>query len=126
VIETVDRLKLAGILATEAEKQGRAPQFYVHVNTGAEPQKAGVAPEQLEQFLRRIGEDHGLSISGVMCIPPLMEEPALHFALLEKLARANGLQQISCGMSADYDIAIGLGATQVRVGTAIFGPRVLD
>lgn len=126
VIETVDRLKLAGVLAREAEKQGHTPLYYAQVNTGAEPQKSGFPPEELAQNLRQIDEDYKMKISGLMCIPPQMEEPALHFALLEKLARAHELHHISCGMSADFDIAIGLGATQVRVGTAIFGLRVVD
>ncbi|MHA1522923.1 MAG: YggS family pyridoxal phosphate-dependent enzyme [Alphaproteobacteria bacterium] len=123
VIETVDRPKLARILAAEMKEQARTPLLYAQVNTGAEPQKTGVLPDDLPQFLQQISADYGLVVDGLMCIPPQEEEPALHFALLEKLARMQGLKVISCGMSADFEVAIAQGATQVRVGTAIFGPR---
>jgi len=125
VIETLDRPKLARVLAEEMAKQNRHPRLYVQINTGAELQKAGVLPEEAADFIARCRDEFGLEIEGLMCIPPIDEEPALHFALLGKLARANGLENLSMGMSADFEKAIALGATHVRVGSAIFGVREL-
>lgn len=121
-IETVDRPKIAEALAVEIKKQGKHPILFVQVNTGAEPQKAGVLPEETDAFLGRCHE-LGLRISGLMCIPPADEEPALHFALLQKIARRNGLALLSMGMSADFEAAVTFGATHVRVGSGIFGHR---
>lgn len=121
-IETVDRPKIAQALAAEITKQGKHPILFVQVNTGAEPQKAGVLPEETDAFLATC-QQLGLRISGLMCIPPADEEPALHFALLEKIARRNGLNVLSMGMSADYEAAVKFGATHVRVGSGIFGHR---
>jgi len=123
VIETVDRPKLAHALAKEIAATGRRPDVFVQVNTGAEPQKAGVLPETADAFIRACTEEHGLPVRGLMCIPPVDEEPSLHFALLREIARRNGLPCLSMGMSADYPVAIRFGATHVRVGTAIFGAR---
>jgi pyridoxal phosphate enzyme (YggS family) len=124
VIETVDRPKIARALAGEFERTGRSLPCYIQVNTGEEPQKAGVAPGDVDAFVRECREELGLDIQGLMCIPPVDEEPALHFALLDKIAERNGLAVRSMGMSADYEKAISLGATHVRVGTAIFGQRM--
>ncbi len=123
VIETVDREKLAVELAKEIARAGRTPKLYVQVNTGAEPQKAGILPGEADDFIRRCRETHGLIISGLMCIPPADEPPSPHFALLAEIARRNGITTLSMGMSADYDPAIQLGATHVRIGSAIFGAR---
>ena len=123
VIHTVDRDKIAGALAAEMARQGRAPRLLVEVNTGEEPQKAGVAPGGAADFVARCRDVHGLEICGLMCLPPLDEAPGPHFALLRKLAEECGLQELSMGMSADFETAISFGATMVRVGTAIFGPR---
>jgi pyridoxal phosphate enzyme (YggS family) len=123
VIHTVDRPKIATALAAEMARQGRTPRLLVQVNTGAEPQKAGVLPEETEAFLRFVREDCGLAISGLMCIPPAEDQPSPHFALLARLARDAGLPLLSMGMSADFAAAIQLGATHVRVGSAIFGAR---
>jgi pyridoxal phosphate enzyme (YggS family) len=123
VIETVDRDKIAAGLAKEIIKQGRTPKLYVQVNTGAEPQKAGIAPDEAVAFVARCREHHGLTIEGLMCIPPLEENPGPHFALLEKLAGHAGVEKLSMGMSADYELAVRFGATSVRVGSAIFGHR---
>lgn len=123
VIQTVDRPKLARALADEMEKSGTRPRLLVQVNTGAEPQKAGVLPDELEAFLRLCRDECGLDIEGLMCIPPADEEPALHFALLADMARRHGLAALSMGMSGDYETAIRFGCTHVRVGTAIFGNR---
>ncbi len=123
VIHTVDREKLARHLAKEMEKQGRRLPVFIQVNTGEEPQKAGIAPGEADTFIRFCREDLGLDVAGLMCIPPVDEPPAPHFALLEKIARRNGLEKLSMGMSGDFETAIGLGATHVRVGTAIFGAR---
>lgn len=123
VIESVDREKIAEALAKEMEKQGRRVPVLVQVNTGKEPQKAGVEPEAADAFIARCRDALGLEVRGVMCIPPVDEEPALHFALLREIARRNGLPVVSMGMSDDYPTAIALGATHVRVGTAIFGSR---
>jgi pyridoxal phosphate enzyme (YggS family) len=122
-IETVDREKIAAALAAEMEKQGRSPKLFVQVNTGSEPQKAGIDPREAVAFVERCRQTHGLAIEGLMCIPPIDENPGPHFALLEKLAREAGLEKLSMGMSADYETAIAFGATHVRVGSAIFGSR---
>jgi len=123
VIETVDRPKLARALAREKESQDRRLTCYVQVNTGEEPQKAGVPPAEADAFIALCRDELALPVAGLMCIPPLDEEPSLHFALLREIARRNGLDGLSMGMSADYPVAIQFGATLVRVGTAIFGPR---
>jgi pyridoxal phosphate enzyme (YggS family) len=123
VIQTVDRPKIARTIAAAMEKLDRRPKLFVQINTGEEPQKAGVLPAAADDFLRFCRKDAGLSIEGLMCIPPAHEEPALHFALLEKIADRNGLTGLSMGMSADYETAIAFGATHVRVGSAIFGQR---
>ena len=123
VIQTLDRPKLARELAKEIARQGRRPRLLVQVNTGEEPQKAGVLPAEVDAFVAACRDTHKLPITGLMCIPPVDEEPAPHFALLAKMAARNGLATISMGMSADYETAIRLGATHVRVGTALFGHR---
>ncbi|RWC24548.1 YggS family pyridoxal phosphate-dependent enzyme [Mesorhizobium sp.] len=123
VIETVDREKIAAELAKEIARQGRAPKLYVQVNTGSEPQKAGIEPRDAVAFVTRCRNVHGLAIEGLMCIPPADENPGPHFALLEKLAREAGVANLSMGMSGDYETAIAFGATSVRVGSAIFGSR---
>lgn len=123
VIETVDREKIAAELAREIVKQGRAPKLYVQVNTGLEEQKAGNDPREAVAFVQRCREVHGLTIDGLMCIPPADENPGPHFALLEKLAAEAGVAKLSMGMSGDYEIAVAFGATSVRVGSAIFGVR---
>jgi len=123
VIETVDRDKIAAELAKEIARQGRAPKLYVQVNTGSEPQKAGIEPRDAVAFVARCRDVHGLAIEGLMCIPPADENPGPHFALLEKLAREAGVEKLSMGMSSDYETAIAFGATSVRVGSAIFGSR---
>jgi pyridoxal phosphate enzyme (YggS family) len=123
VIQSVDRERLAATLAKEMTRSGRRPDCYIQVNTGEEPQKAGVLPAELDAFVASCRDAHKLPIAGLMCIPPVDEEPALHFGLLAKMAARNGLARISMGMSADYETAIRLGATHVRVGTALFGHR---
>jgi uncharacterized pyridoxal phosphate-containing UPF0001 family protein len=123
VIESVDRDKIAAALAVEMKRQQKFPKLYVQVNTGREPQKAGVAPADVAAFLQRIREQHGLNPEGLMCIPPVEEPPQNHFVLLSRLARENGLFVISMGMSSDYEEAIAHGATHVRVGSALFGAR---
>jgi pyridoxal phosphate enzyme (YggS family) len=123
VIETVDRPRLAEALAREMGRSGRRLPCFIEVNTGAEPQKAGVLPEAADAFIRDCRDRLQLRIEGLMCVPPEDEEPALHFALLREIARRNGLQKLSMGMSADFETAIRFGATHVRVGTAIFGAR---
>jgi pyridoxal phosphate enzyme (YggS family) len=123
VIETVDRPKLARALAKAMAKTGRRPTCFVQVNTGEEPQKAGVAPAEADALVAQARDELGLPVEGLMCIPPLDEAPALHFALLAEIAKRNGLKSLSMGMSADYETAIRFGATHVRVGTAIFGAR---
>jgi len=123
VIETVDRDKIAAELAREIARQGKAPRLYVQVNIGSEPQKAGIAPKEAVAFVARCRDAHGLEIEGLMCIPPLDENPGPYFALLEKLAREAGVEKLSMGMSADYETAVAFGATSVRVGSAIFGHR---
>jgi pyridoxal phosphate enzyme (YggS family) len=122
-IHSVDRASLCEALAREQHKRGRQPNLFVQVNTGAEPQKAGVLPGEADAFLAASREIHGLEVAGLMCIPPVDEPPAPHFALLAKIAHRNGLTFLSMGMSADFALAIELGATHVRVGTAIFGAR---
>jgi pyridoxal phosphate enzyme (YggS family) len=123
VIETLDRPRLAEALKQEFARQHRAPLLFVQVNTGEEPQKAGVPPEDADAFIADCRQRVGLEIAGLMCIPPLDDEPAPHFALLREIARRNGIRSLSIGMSADYEIAIRFGATHVRIGTAIFGAR---
>lgn len=123
VIETVDREKIAAELAKEIAKQGKAPKLYVQVNTGLEEQKAGIDPREAVAFVSRCREVHGLKIEGLMCIPPVEENPGPHFALLEKLAREAGVEKLSMGMSGDFETAVAFGATSVRVGSAIFGSR---
>jgi len=122
VIETLDRPKLIEVLATEGAKAGRSPRVLVQVNTGAEPQKAGVLPEEADALIAK-ARAAGLTVEGLMCIPPADEAPGLHFALLRKIARRNGLTVLSMGMSGDYEVAIRFGATHVRVGSALFGER---
>jgi pyridoxal phosphate enzyme (YggS family) len=122
-IHTVDRPTLCAALAREIEHQGRAPLLFVEINTGAEAQKAGVLPQAADAFIGACHTDYGLTISGLMCIPPVDDPPAPHFALTAKIARRNGLPLLSMGMSADFTIAIRFGATHVRVGSAIFGHR---
>ena len=124
-IETLDRPKLARALAKEFDKQGKRPDLFVQVNTGEEQQKAGVLPDQADQFIDDCVNNYGLPVKGLMCIPPVDEEPSLHFALLAEIAARNGLTDLSMGMSHDYEIAVAFGATYVRVGTAIFGARSL-
>lgn len=125
VIETLDRPKLARTLAAEMERTGVRPRLFVQVNIGEEPQKAGIAPEETADFVALCRDTFGLAIDGLMCIPPFDEEPSMHFALLAKLAQEIGLDELSMGMSGDFEKAIAFGATYVRVGTAIFGTRVL-
>jgi pyridoxal phosphate enzyme (YggS family) len=123
VIETVDRPKLARALAREMDRQDRRLPCFIEVNTGEEPQKAGVWPDDVDALIKECRDDLDLLVVGLMAIPPEDEEPSLHFALLGELARRSGLEQLSMGMSADYEIAVQFGATHVRVGSAIFGPR---
>src|SRR5262252_9120592 len=123
-IHSLDRPSLCEALAKEIAKQGRRPTLFVEVNTGGEPQKAGVLPEETDAFVTACRERYGLTIAGLMCLPPAHEPPALHFALTAKIAKRNGLSLLSMGMSADFPLAIEFGATHVRVGTAIFGERV--
>ncbi|NJR14181.1 MAG: YggS family pyridoxal phosphate-dependent enzyme [Phyllobacteriaceae bacterium] len=123
VIETVDREKIAAELAKEMTRQNRKLRLYVQVNTGLEPQKAGIAPDDTLAFVTRCHDVHGLTVEGLMCIPPADENPGPHFALLAKLARQAGVAKLSMGMSGDYETAIQFGATSVRVGSAIFGAR---
>jgi pyridoxal phosphate enzyme (YggS family) len=123
VIETIDREKIAIALAAAMKKQNRFPKLYVQVNTGSEPQKAGIDPKEAVAFVTRCRDVHGLQIEGLMCIPPAEENPGPHFALLRKLAEEVRVPKLSMGMSGDYEIAVGFGATSVRVGSAIFGTR---
>ena len=122
-IHSVDRTSICQALAKEIKIQNRHPQLFVQINTGEEPQKAGVAPGEADAFIAACRDVHGLQISGLMCIPPVDEAPAPHFALTAKIAARNGLTNLSMGMSADYAIAIQFGATHIRVGSAIFGHR---
>ncbi|MBL8791699.1 MAG: YggS family pyridoxal phosphate-dependent enzyme [Rhizobiales bacterium] len=123
VIQTVDRDRLVAALAREMERQKKTPQLYVQVNTGLEPQKAGLAPDQVAGFIRNSERDFGIRYAGLMCIPPVDQDPAPHFRMLANLAKANGLAGLSMGMSSDFAVAIAEGATAVRVGSAIFGAR---
>ncbi len=123
VIEVVDRPKIAAALAAELKKLRRSPKLLIQVNTGAEPQKAGVLPEDCDAFLHLCREEFGLVIEGLMCIPPADEPPAPHFALLARIAARNALPILSMGMSADFEIAAQLGATHIRIGSALFGAR---
>lgn len=123
VIQTVDREKIARAIAAEATRQGKAIRLYVEVNTGLEPQKAGIAPDDCAAFLSLCRDELKLTIEGLMCIPPADENPGPHFALLRRLAEENGVARLSMGMSGDFETAIGFGATSVRVGSAIFGSR---
>lgn len=123
VIHTLDRPSLAAALAKEIERAGRAPTLLIQVNTGEEPQKGGVAPRDADRFIQLCREEFGLAPSGLMCIPPASDAPSPHFALLSMIAQRNGLGLLSMGMSSDYEQAIMLGATHVRVGSAIFGTR---
>lgn len=122
-IHSIDREKIARAIADEMAKQGRSLDLFVQVNTGEEPQKAGIMPREAAAFVEFCRQDLKLNIKGLMCIPPVDEEPAVHFALLAKIARELGLQGLSMGMSGDFEAAIALGATHVRVGSAIFGGR---
>jgi pyridoxal phosphate enzyme (YggS family) len=122
-IHSVDRPSICQALAKEIESQTRRPQLFVQINTGEEPQKAGIAPQEADAFIASCLDNYGLEISGLMCIPPVDEAPAPHFALTAKIAARNGLKNLSMGMSADYAIAIQMGATHIRVGSAIFGHR---
>lgn len=122
-IQTLDRPKLAAALAAEFARNERRPRLFVQVNTGAEPQKAGIAPESVDAFLDECRTAHKLAVDGLMCIPPADEPAAPHFALLREIARRNGLPGLSMGMSGDFETAVALGATHVRVGSAIFGKR---
>ncbi|MDQ0562741.1 pyridoxal phosphate enzyme (YggS family) [Rhizobium mesoamericanum] len=123
VIETVDREKIARALADEMKRQAKTPRLYVQVNTGLEPQKAGIAPDDTVEFVAFCRDQLGLAIEGLMCIPPVDENPGPHFALLARLAKACGIEKLSMGMSGDYETAIAFGASSVRVGSAIFGTR---
>ena len=122
-IHSLDRPSLCEALAKEFRTQARQPQLFVQLNTGEEPQKAGIAPADADGFIASCREKYGLPISGLMCIPPVNDAPAPHFALTAKIAARNGLKSLSMGMSADFAIAIQMGATHVRVGSAIFGHR---
>jgi pyridoxal phosphate enzyme (YggS family) len=122
-IHSVDRPSLCEALAKEIARQNRRPRLFVEINTGAEEQKAGVLPQDADAFLARCRDEHRLTIDGLMCIPPADEAPAPHFALTARIAARNGLKLLSMGMSADYAVAIAMGATHVRVGSAIFGAR---
>jgi PLP dependent protein len=122
-IHSVDRASICQALAKEIKSQKKHPELFVQINTGEEPQKAGVAPQDADAFIAACRDGHGLQISGLMCIPPVNEAPAPHFALTAKIAARNGLKNLSMGMSADYPIAILFGATHIRVGSAIFGHR---
>jgi len=122
-IHSVDRPTICEALAKEIEKQGRAPTLFVQINTGEEAQKAGIAPSEADAFIASCARDYRLKISGLMCIPPVDDAPAPHFALTAKIAARNGLKLLSMGMSADFAAAIRMGATHIRVGSAIFGHR---
>ena len=123
VIETLDRERLAEALAKAAQKLGRTPRVYVQVNTGEEEQKAGPAPREADGFIAAVRGTYGLTVEGLMCIPPAQEPPAAHFALLADIAARNGIAKLSMGMSADFETAVRFGATSVRVGSALFGER---
>ena len=123
VIETVDRAELARAIADAAREEGRCPQLFIQVNTGEEPRKAGVMPEETDALVHVCRDELALPVRGIMCTPPVDEEPSLHFALLREIARRNGLGELSMGMSGDFEVAVRFGATHVRIGTAIFGAR---
>lgn len=123
VIESVDREKIARALSDEISKTGKRPRLFVQVNTGAEPQKAGILPENADNFLAACRNTYGLQIEGLMCVPPVGEQASPHFALLAHIAARNGISELSMGMSSDFELAIQLGATYVRVGSAIMGER---
>jgi pyridoxal phosphate enzyme (YggS family) len=123
VIQTVDREKIAREIAREIDKQDRHPGLYVQVNTGSEPQKAGIEPDAADAFIAMCRDELDLKITGLMCIPPVDENPGPHFALLAKIARENDIDTLSMGMSDDFETAIAFGATEVRVGSAVFGAR---
>ena len=123
VIETLDRPKLASEIAKEIQRAGKTPRLYVQVNIGEEPQKAGVPPTETDAFLKSCRDEYGLQIEGLMCIPPVDQQASPYFALLAKIARRNGVSNLSMGMTQDFELAIQLGATEVRVGSAIFGAR---
>ena len=124
VIETIDRPKIAEALAHEIQKAGKTVELYIEINIGSEPQKAGILPQSADHFIKQCREDYGLNVRGLMCIPPQGQQAAPHFALLAQIAKRNGLSGLSMGMSADYPIAIQLGATIIRLGMAIFGERL--
>jgi pyridoxal phosphate enzyme (YggS family) len=123
VIETIDRLKLARSVARELEEQQKQMECYIQINTGEEPQKAGILPSETDEFIAECINEINLPVVGLMCIPPVDEDPSMHFALLAKIAARNGLEKLSMGMSSDFEIAIRFGASSVRIGTAIFGTR---
>jgi pyridoxal phosphate enzyme (YggS family) len=123
VIQSVDRDKIAAALAEEMGKQGKRPRLFIQVNTGAEPQKAGILPQDADAFISVCRDKYGLEIAGLMCVPPVDEQASPHFALLADIAARNGVKQLSMGMSSDFELAIQLGATYVRVGSAIMGHR---
>lgn len=123
VIETLDRPKLAQALAKERDRVGRCPEVFIQINTGQEPQKSGIDPLMADEFIEKVREEFQLPLTGLMCIPPANQEPAMHFALLAECARRHEITKLSMGMSADFDKAICLGATEIRLGTSIFGPR---
>lgn len=122
-IHSLDRERLAAILAREFDRQSRHPELFVEVNTGEEEQKAGVSPKETAAFVDRCRSEYGLDVAGLMCIPPFEDAPGPHFALLAKIAAECDVKHLSMGMSADFETAIAFGATHVRVGTAVFGPR---
>ena len=123
VIETIDRDKIARAVADEIQKQGRSPELLVQVNIGEEDQKAGVLPVETDAFITSVRDDYGLTVSGLMCIPPVDGPRGPYFALLKKIAERNGIAQLSMGMSDDFETAIAFGSTEIRVGSAIFGHR---
>ena len=123
VVHSLDREKLARVFSENIQKQGFSPEFFIQVNTGEEDQKAGISPNMADEFINQCKKVYGLPIVGLMCIPPINEEPALHFALLKKIAERNGLKRLSMGMSSDFLSAITFGSTDVRIGSAIFGKR---
>ena len=122
-IHSIDRMKLARRVAEEIATAQRDPELFVQINTGEEPQKSGILPQEADDFIHQCREGLGLRISGLMCLPPIDEEASLHFALLARIARRNGIDNLSMGMSEDFETAIILGATHIRVGTALFGSR---
>ena len=123
VVHSLDREKLARVFSENIQKQGFSPDFFIQVNTGEEDQKAGISPLMVDEFIKQCKKIYDLPVVGLMCIPPVDEEPALHFALLKKIAERNGLKRLSMGMSSDYLTAITFGSTDVRIGSAIFGQR---